>query len=102
MGCRADTEREEALDGLRRVRRGGTFQVFGVAAAEAAGRLLAVPCSMGRAVELMASGAVDAASMITHWFALRDYPDALQAFRDGRGRKLKVRPGAQPEPPRTS
>lgn len=100
-------------DGLRRVRRGGTFQVFGVAAAEAAASFspfrvyndeitivgsMAVLHSFGRAVELMAAGAVDAATIITHAFALRDYPEALQAFRDGRGRKLQVLPGKDGAP----
>jgi len=94
-------------DGLRRVRRGGTFQVFGVAAAEATATFspfriyndeitvvgsMAVLHSFGRAVELMAKGVVDATTMISHNFPLEEYPQALAAFREGRGRKLQIRP----------
>ncbi|MGH3738830.1 MAG: zinc-dependent alcohol dehydrogenase family protein [Micromonosporaceae bacterium] len=94
-------------DGLRRVRRGGTFQVFGVAAAEATATFspfriyhdeitvvgsMAVLHSFGRAVELMANQVVDAGTMISHHFPLDAYPQALDAFRQGRGRKLQIRP----------
>jgi 2-desacetyl-2-hydroxyethyl bacteriochlorophyllide A dehydrogenase len=95
-------------DGLRRVRRGGTFQVFGVAAAEATASFspfriyndeitivgsMAVLHSFGRAVDLMAKGVVDAATMISHHYPLDRYTDALDAFRAGTGRKLQIRPG---------
>jgi 2-desacetyl-2-hydroxyethyl bacteriochlorophyllide A dehydrogenase len=95
-------------DGLRRVRRGGTFQVFGVAAAEATASFspfrvyndeitivgsMAVLHSFGRAVDLMAKGAIDPATMISHQFPLNDYVQALDAFREGSGRKLQIRPG---------
>ncbi|HEX6198481.1 MAG TPA: zinc-dependent alcohol dehydrogenase family protein [Jiangellaceae bacterium] len=94
-------------DAIGRVRRGGTFQVFGVAAAEATARFspfrvykdeitivgsMAVLHSFDRAVELMAQGAVDAATMISHSYSLDDYSTALTAFRDRVGRKLQVRP----------
>lgn len=94
-------------DGLRRVRRGGTFQVFGVAAAEAMASFspfrvyndeitivgsMAVLHSFGRAVELLATGAIDPATMISHSFGLDDYTAALDAFRAGSGRKLQIRP----------
>lgn len=95
-------------DGLRRVRRGGTFQVFGVAAAEATASFspfrvyrdeitivgsMAVLHSFGRAVDLMANGAIDAASMISHSFPLGQYLQALETFRAGKGcRKVQVRP----------
>ncbi|HEU4424325.1 MAG TPA: zinc-dependent alcohol dehydrogenase family protein [Pilimelia sp.] len=95
-------------DGLRRVRRGGTFQVFGVAAAEATATFspfrvyndeitivgsMAVLHSFGRAVDLMARGAVDAATMISDSYPLDRYTEALDAFRAGTGRKLQIRPG---------
>ncbi|MGH3663987.1 MAG: zinc-dependent alcohol dehydrogenase family protein [Micromonosporaceae bacterium] len=95
-------------DGLRRVRRGGTFQVFGVAAADAIASFspfrvyndeitivgsMAVLHSFGRAVDLMAKGVIDPATMISHNFPLSEYVAALDAFREGRGRKLQIRPG---------
>lgn len=95
-------------DGLGRVRRGGTFQVFGVAASEATAAFspfrvyndeitivgsMAVLHSFGRAVDLMARGVVDAHTMISDSFPLDAYEQAVAAFRQGRGRKLQVRPG---------
>ncbi len=95
-------------DGLRRVRRGGTFQVFGVAASDAVASFnpfriykdeitivgsMAVLHSFGRAVELMATGVVDAATMISHSFGLDEYAGALDTFRAGTGRKLQITPG---------
>lgn len=94
-------------DGLRRVRRGGAFQVFGVAAAEVMATFspfrvyndeitivgsMAVLHSFDRAVELMAQDVVAADAMISDWFALDTYAEALDAFRRGMGRKLQVRP----------
>lgn len=94
-------------DGLTRVRRGGTFQFFGVAAADATARVspfriyndeitlvgsMAVLHSFGRAVELLACGAVDASAMISHSFPLAEYERAIGAFRQGKGRKLQIRP----------
>ncbi|GAB2500154.1 zinc-dependent alcohol dehydrogenase family protein [Nocardiopsis aegyptia] len=94
-------------DGLTRVARGGTFQVFGVAPAEASATFspfrvyndevtvvgsMAVLHSYGRAVDLMAKGVVDADAMVTDTFALDDYGAAVDAFRAGRGRKLQVDP----------
>ncbi|WP_438296186.1 zinc-dependent alcohol dehydrogenase family protein [Streptomyces sp. HUAS TT7] len=96
-------------DALSRVRRGGTFQQFGVAPSEATARFspfrvyndeitivgsMAVVHSFGRAVELMGKGAVDADTMITHSFGLDEFPDALKAFREGAGRKIQIRPAA--------
>lgn len=95
-------------DGLTRVRRGGTFQQFGVAAAEAQATFspfrvyndeitivgsMAVLHSFGRAVELMGRGVVDAEAMLSHTFPLAAYPEALDTFRAGTGRKLQVVPG---------
>ncbi|GGM38763.1 alcohol dehydrogenase [Longimycelium tulufanense] len=94
-------------DGLRRVRRGGTFQVFGVAAADAVAAFspfrvyndeitivgsMAVLHSFGRAVDLMAKGVIAPGEMISHSFPLDQYLPAVDAFRKGTGRKLQVRP----------
>jgi threonine dehydrogenase-like Zn-dependent dehydrogenase len=96
-------------DGLARVRRGGTFQQFGVAAADATARFspfgvyndeisivgsMAVLASYGRAVEMFAAGALNAERMVSHAYSLDDYGDALEAFRAGNGRKLQIRPQA--------
>jgi len=95
--------------GLRRVRRGGTFQQFGVAASDASATFspfriyhdevtvvgsMAVLHSYARAVEMFAAGALNAEPMISHAFALADYGDALEVFRAGTGRKVQVRPQA--------
>jgi 2-desacetyl-2-hydroxyethyl bacteriochlorophyllide A dehydrogenase len=92
-------------DGLTRVRRGGVFQQFGVAAAEATARFspfavyndeitivgsMAVLHSYGRAVDLMARRVVDAAAMITHTVPLEDYGEAIELFKSGVGRKVQV------------
>ncbi len=97
-------------DALTRVRRGGTFQQFGVAPSEARASFspfrvyndeitivgsMAVLASYGRAVEMIRS--IDAETMITHAFGLDDYTGALDAFRAGTGRKLQVRPAATRE-----
>ncbi|HEV7823302.1 MAG TPA: zinc-dependent alcohol dehydrogenase family protein [Mycobacteriales bacterium] len=96
-------------DALTRVRPGGTFQVFGVAPAAARATFspfdvyrneitivgsMAVLHSFGRAVDLLAAGAVDADIMISHRFGLDDYASAVDAFRAGTGRKLQILPGA--------
>ena len=97
-------------DGLARVRPGGTFQLFGVAAANATATFspfrlyrdeitvvgsMAVLHSFGRAVDLMAAGVVDANTMISHTYPLDEYGAAVEAFRAGIGRKLQIRPGAR-------
>ncbi len=94
-------------DGLGRVRRGGTFLQFGVAAGEARASYspfrvyndeitmvgsMAVLHSYGRAVEMFAAGAIQAAPMVSHAFTLEDYGDAVEMFRAGTGRKLQIRP----------
>lgn len=96
-------------DGLQRVRRGGTFQQFGVAANEAQAAFspfriyndevtvvgsMAVLHSYARAVEMFAAGALNAKPMISHAFALGDYGEAIDTFRAGTGRKLQIRPQA--------
>ncbi len=94
-------------DGLGRVRRGGTFQQFGVAAVEARAQIspfqiyndeitmvgsMAVLNSYARAVEMFAAGALRAEAMVSHAFPLDAYGDAIEMFRAGTGRKLQIRP----------
>jgi 2-desacetyl-2-hydroxyethyl bacteriochlorophyllide A dehydrogenase len=94
-------------DGLTRVRRGGTYQQFGVAPGDATASVspfriyndeitivgsMAVVHSFGRAVDLVRKGAIDADTMVTHTFALGQFGEALQAFRDGIGRKIQIAP----------
>ncbi|MFL4496688.1 zinc-dependent alcohol dehydrogenase family protein [Streptomyces sp. VTCC 41912] len=94
-------------DGLGRVRRGGTFQQFGVAPSAATAAFspfrvyndeitvvgsMAVLHSFGRAVDLMAKGVVDADTMITHRYPLDDFDAALRTFREGSGRKIQLHP----------
>ncbi|WP_100443978.1 zinc-dependent alcohol dehydrogenase family protein [Glycomyces xiaoerkulensis] len=95
-------------DALPRVKAGGTFQHFGVAPAEAGADYspfrvyrdeisivgtMAVLNSFGRAVEMFEAEAINPAPMISHSFTLDDYPKALELFRQGKGRKLQIRPG---------
>jgi threonine dehydrogenase-like Zn-dependent dehydrogenase len=97
-------------DGLTRVRPGGTFQIFGVAAADATATFspfrvykgeitivgsMAVLHSFGRAVDLLAKGAVDAEIMISHTYPLDQYSAAVDDFRAGTGRKLQIRAGVR-------
>ncbi|NKY42616.1 zinc-dependent alcohol dehydrogenase family protein [Nocardia cerradoensis] len=94
-------------DGLTRVRRGGTYQQFGVAPGDATASFspfriyndeitivgsMAVVHSFGRAVDLVRKGAIDADTMVTHTFGLDQFSEALQAFRDGAGRKIQIAP----------
>jgi 2-desacetyl-2-hydroxyethyl bacteriochlorophyllide A dehydrogenase len=94
-------------DGLRRVRRGGTFLMFGVASEEATATVspfriyndeiriigsMAVLHSFERARDLLVAGAVDADALLTHRMGLGDYPEAIDAFRSGRGLKIQVAP----------
>lgn len=94
-------------DGLTRVRRGGTFQQFGVAPSDATARFspfgiyndeisvvgsMAVLASYARAVEMFAAGVLHAEQMVSHAYALEDYGEALATFRAGSGRKLQIRP----------
>lgn len=94
-------------DGLTRVRRGGTYQQFGVAPGDATAAIspfriyndeitivgsMAVVHSFGRAVDLVRKGAIDADTMVTHTFGLDQFSEALQAFRDGIGRKIQIAP----------
>ena len=55
---------------------------------------MAVLHSYGPALELMAAGAIDAKSMLTHDFPLDGFADALANVREGRGVKSQVLPQA--------
>lgn len=80
-------------DGLSRVRRGGTFQQFGVAPTDAKATIspfrvyndeitivgsMAVQNSYARAVEMFTVGAVTAEPMVSHAFCLDDYGSTLR------------------------
>ncbi|HEV3102557.1 MAG TPA: zinc-dependent alcohol dehydrogenase family protein [Candidatus Dormibacteraeota bacterium] len=95
-------------DGLRRVARGGTFLMFGVANADATAIFspfrvyndeikivgsMAVLHSFERALSLLAKGGViDCEAMITNRFQLDDYSSAIDAFLAGSGLKVQVAP----------
>jgi 2-desacetyl-2-hydroxyethyl bacteriochlorophyllide A dehydrogenase len=96
-------------DGLRRVRRGGTFLMFGVASADATARFspfrvyndeiriigsMAVLHSFERARDLLVKGVIDSEAMLTHRYSLDAYTDAIDTFRKGEGLKVQVAPGA--------
>jgi 2-desacetyl-2-hydroxyethyl bacteriochlorophyllide A dehydrogenase len=96
-------------DGLRRVRRGGTFLMFGVAGVDATARFspfrvyndeiriigsMAVLHSFERARDLLVRGVIDCAAMITHRYPLDAYTDAIDTFRRGAGLKVQVTPAA--------
>ncbi|HEY0453788.1 zinc-dependent alcohol dehydrogenase family protein [Actinophytocola sp.] len=95
---------EAAFDSLRR---GGRLLVFGVAPAEARIALspfriyndeitvvgsMAVLHSFGRALDLVATGAIDSAPLLTHTLPLEEYPAALDLMRSGAGLKVQVLP----------
>lgn len=98
---------EDAFAGLRR---GGRLMIFGVAPVEATVRLspfriyndeitvlgsMAVLHSFGAALDLMAAGVVDTASLLTHGLPLEEFPQALDLVRAGEGVKVQVLPGGQ-------
>ncbi len=94
-------------DGIRRVARGGTFLMFGVANADAKATIspfrvyndeikiigsMAVLHSFERALALLTKGVIDSEAMITDRFSLDDYSKAIDAFLSGRGLKVQVAP----------
>jgi 2-desacetyl-2-hydroxyethyl bacteriochlorophyllide A dehydrogenase len=94
-------------DGLRRVKRGGTFVVFGVASPEATARFspfsvynheinivgsMAVLHSFERARDLLVKGTIDCEAMLTHRFPLDSFTTAIDTFRKGSGLKVQVTP----------
>jgi 2-desacetyl-2-hydroxyethyl bacteriochlorophyllide A dehydrogenase len=97
-------------DGLRRVARGGTFLMFGVANADATATFspfrvyndeikiigsMAVLHSFERALTMLAKGVIDCEAMITNRFALDEYQGAIDTFLAGSGLKVQVRPGIE-------
>jgi threonine dehydrogenase-like Zn-dependent dehydrogenase len=98
---------EDAIDA---VARGGKLLVFGVAAADARVSVapfrlyndeltvigsMAVLASFGRALDLVASGRVDAASIVSARFPLEAFGDALEAVRSGKQLKVQIAPNDQ-------
>ncbi|WP_165987492.1 zinc-dependent alcohol dehydrogenase family protein [Streptomyces sp. YIM 98790] len=94
-------------DGLGRVAKAGTFLQFGVADYATTAVIepyriynqeititgsMAVLHSFERAAELFAAGVIDPAVFISDRFPLGDYPQALERFAAGQGRKILVRP----------
>ena len=97
-------------DGLTRVKPGGTFLHFGVAAADKKASYspfrvyrdeinitgtMASLSSFDRAVALFEAGALKPTPMISHYYSLDDYAGAMDMFRKGTGRKLQIRPGSK-------
>jgi len=95
-------------DGLRRVARGGTFLMFGVANADAIAKFspfrvyndelriigsMAVLHSFERALALFEKGVIDSEAMITNRFPLDQYTSAIDTFLKGSGLKVQVGPG---------
>ncbi len=89
------------------VKRGGKFMVFGVAPSEARISLspfriyndeitvlgsMAVLYSFGPAVNLLSSGTIDTAVMLTTALPLEDFPNALSMVRRGEGIKTQIVP----------
>ncbi len=94
-------------DGIRRVARGGTFLMFGVANADATATFspfriyndeikivgsMAVLHSFERALSLLAKGVIDCQAMITNRFKLDEYQTAIDTFLAGSGLKVQVAP----------
>ncbi|MFD0921583.1 zinc-dependent alcohol dehydrogenase family protein [Saccharopolyspora rosea] len=95
-------------DGLGRVRKGGTFLQFGVADPAATARFspyrvyhqeidilgsMAVHHGFAPAIELVASGSVDVERLVSDTLPLESYPEAVEHFRTGSGRKIHLAPG---------
>ncbi len=89
------------------VKRGGKFMVFGVAPSEARISLspfriyndeitvlgsMAVLYSFGPALNLLSSGAIDTAVLLTAALPLEDFPNALSMVRRGEGVKTQILP----------
>ena len=94
-------------DGLKRVARGGTFLMFGVANADATATFspfkvyndeikiigsMAVLHSFERALTLLAKGVIDSEAMITNRYKLDEYSKAIDTFLAGTGLKVQVSP----------
>jgi len=97
-------------DGMRRVRRGGTFLNFGVVAQKSTARIspfqiyhdevrvigsMAVLHSFARARDLLMQGAVNVDPILTHLMPLDAYGEAIDTFRAGDGLKIQVTPQSE-------
>ena len=51
---------------------------------------MAVLNSYGPAIDILAAGAVDAGKMVTHTFAIDQFPEALDLVRNGGGLKVQI------------
>jgi 2-desacetyl-2-hydroxyethyl bacteriochlorophyllide A dehydrogenase len=95
-------------DGLSRVGKGGTFLQFGVSDYAARAVIepykiynqeititgsMAVLHSYERAAELFSTGVIDPDVFISDRLPLTSYPDAIDRFKGGLGRKIQVQPG---------
>lgn len=93
-------------DGLTRVRTGGTFLQFGVAAEDARATFspfdvynreidiigsMAVHHSFAPAIDLLATG-LDLSSLVSDVVPIDSFDDAVELFRSGSGRKIQVEP----------
>jgi 2-desacetyl-2-hydroxyethyl bacteriochlorophyllide A dehydrogenase len=93
-------------DGLTRVRTGGTFLQFGVAAEDARATFspfdvynreidiigsMAVHHSFASAIDLLATG-LDLSSLVSDVVPIDSFDDAVELFRSGSGRKIQVEP----------
>ena len=98
---------EAIQDGLSRVAPSGTFLQFGVADSGAKVTIdpyriynkeititgsMAVLNSFDRGAQLFANGVIDPEIFISHRFGLEEFPQALENFANGIGRKIQVRP----------
>ncbi|MDP9225099.1 MAG: alcohol dehydrogenase, partial [Actinomycetota bacterium] len=94
-------------DGLSRVGKGGTFLQFGVSDYAARATIepykiynqeititgsMAVLHSFERAADLFAAGIIDPEIFISDRLPLERYPEAIQLFSSGQGRKIQVLP----------
>jgi len=102
------TGNEKAIqDALGRVGKGGTYLQFGVSDYAARATIepyriynqeititgsMAVLHSFERAAELFSTGVLDPDTFISDRLPLDDYPQALERFRAGQGRKIQVLP----------
>ncbi len=96
-------------DAIERVGKGGTFLQFGVSAEGAQVRIkpyriyneeitimgsMAVLHSFERAAQLFVSGVLQPDVMISDRFPLDAYPQAVEQFKQGVGRKIQINPNA--------
>ena len=96
-----------ANDAMGAVAKGGKLMIFGVSPAGESAQYepfrvyneeitivgsMAVLVSYGRAVDLVAAGAVDAPKMLSHTVGLDGFAEALELVRKGEGLKVQVDP----------